>query len=230
MKIDWDRSLTAVLVVCALTTTALVVYRTFFSTAGLAQVPDQKPVFIESWQDHARWGVQLGSSDAPVQLIEFADFECPFCATFHKNLKTLRERYPNEIALSYVHYPLGMHCFALPAARAAECARAQGRFEAMHDLLFEQQTEFGLKPWGEFARNAGVPDLVAFESCTQGKERVPGVAEGQKLGDQLGVPGTPTLIINGWKLGRPPGVEELDLMIRATLDGKSPMSAATAAR
>src|SRR5260370_32414860 len=105
----------------------------------------------------------MGSTQAPVQLLEFADFECPFCATFHKDVKSLRTRYPTQVALTYVHFPLPMHRFAEAAARVAECASDQGRFEAMYDQLFDEQDSFGLKPLSEYATKAGVSDRAAFQ-------------------------------------------------------------------
>jgi protein-disulfide isomerase len=122
-----------------------------------------------------------------------------------------------------MHYPLPMHRFAEPAARVSECARAQGRFEAMHERLFEQQNAFGLKPWHEFAAEAGVPELATFEACIKSTEPVPRVVEGKALGSAFDIKGTPTIVINGWKLARPPNIEELDAMVKAILAGKSPV-------
>jgi protein-disulfide isomerase len=225
MKMKWDTALTVTLAICALVTTGLVVRREFFApSAATARQQVAKPQFIESWRSYLDQGVRIGPPDARVQLIEFSDFECPFCASFHKELKTLRQRYPKEIALSYVHFPLPGHRFAELAARVAECADAQGRFEAMHDVLFEQQRSFGLKPWGEFAAQAGVADASAFESCIRGTEPLPRVAAGKQLSEQLGIRGTPTIFINGWKLGRPPNHVELESMVKAILAGKSPVA------
>ncbi len=170
-----------------------------------------------------RKAFRIGTAAAPVQVLEFADFECPFCASFHKDLKVVQKRYPTQVAVAFVHFPLRMHRFAEPAARAAECAGDQGRLEAMHDLLFEQQDKFGLKPWGEFATDAGVPDSAAFEACIKRTDPIPRVTEGKALGNQLDVQGTPTVMINGWKLGRPPTLDELDHMVKAILAGKSPV-------
>lgn len=223
MSTKWDALLTATLVACALITTSLVIHREFFSRSMTnPALPAQKPIFIESWQSHLGKGVRLGSPSAPVQLIEFADFECPFCASFHTSLKALRERYPTQVAISFVHYPLPMHRFAEPAARAAECAGEQGSFETMHDRLYEQQNQFGLKPWNEFADEAGIADLAAFESCIRNKKNVQRIVDGKQLAEQLNVLGTPTLIINGWKLGHVPTAEELDRMVKALLAGEQP--------
>lgn len=225
MKIKPDFIITALLVACALVTTGLVTRREFFAAPqAAAKQPEQKPQFIENWRAHLAKGTLLGPEQAPVQLIEFADFECPFCATFHKALKAIRERYPQQVALTYLHYPLSNHRFAAPAARAAECAGVQGRFEAMCDLLFERQRDFGLRPWSEFATEAGVGDSSAFEACVKSTDPVPRIAEGKALGSTLDIKGTPTVVINGWKLARPPSIEELDGMVKAILAGKSPIA------
>jgi protein-disulfide isomerase len=225
MKIKGDFIITATLAVCAIITTGLVVRREFFApSAPSARSPvDEKPVLLPHWREDLGKGIRLGNSQAPVQLMEFADFECPFCGDFHKKLKSLLERYPTQVSLTYVHFPIPGHRFALPAARVAECAGAQGRFEAMHDRLFDEQDQLGLKSWSEFATEAGVPDVAAFDACTKKTDPLPRVAEGQQLGKELDVQGTPTLIVNGWKLGHPPTLDELDHMVKAILAGKSPV-------
>jgi protein-disulfide isomerase len=163
-----DGAFTVALVVCAAITTGLVIRREFFIAPvapGASAV--QEPVLVDNWRSHLAKGVRFGSATAPVQLIEFADFECPFCASLHVNLKALRDRHPSKVALSFVHFPLPGHRFAKPAARAAECAGEQGRFEAMHDRLFESQDQLGVKSWLEFATDSGVPDLKAFEAASK---------------------------------------------------------------
>jgi protein-disulfide isomerase len=223
LKLKVDAVITATLVLCALVTTGLVVRREFFAPAPPPAQAEQKPLFIKNWRTDLSRGVHMGSEQASVQFLEFADFECPFCASFHKDLKALGTRYPNKVALTFVYFPLPMHRFAEPAARVAECAGDQGRFEAMYDLLFEQQDKFGLKPWSEFASEAGVTDSAAFEACINRTEAIPRVAEGKALGNQLDIQGTPTVVINGWKLGRPPTLDEMDHMVKAILAGKSPV-------
>lgn len=224
MTLKLDTIITATLVACALVTTGLVIRREFVAPAVVPSAVRQEAVLVESWRAHLPKGTRIGPADAPVQLIEFADFECPFCATYSKNVKALRERHPEKIALTYVHYPLPMHRFAEPAARVAECAGAQGRFEAMHDVLFARQREFGLRPWSEFAIDARISDSAAFEECVKSTEPVPRIVEGTAFGSKLDIKGTPTIVINGWKLARPPSIEELDVMVKAILAGKSPIT------
>jgi protein-disulfide isomerase len=227
MKVKIDTVVTVTLVVCALITTGVVLRREFFVRPVANALSEQKPIYIKDWRSHFAKGVRMGSEDARVQLVEFADFECPFCGTFHKNLKTLRERFPTQVALTFVHYPLPMHRFAIPAARVAECANDQGRLEAMYDQLFEGQDQFGLKPWDDYATAAGVPDIAAFDACIKKTDPIPRVEEGKALGAKLDVQGTPTIIINGWKLGKPPTESELDQMVQRVLAGKHPVDVKT---
>ena len=223
MKLRFDVVVTVTLVVCALLTTSLVVRREFFTPFLNGTRAEQQPRYIQEWRTDLAKGIRMGLADAPVQILEFADFECPFCASFHKDLKALRARYPTQLAVTYVHFPLPGHRFALPAARVAECAGDQGRFEAMYDVLFEQQDQFGLKPWSDFASEAGVADASAFETCIKRVDPIPRVTNGKALGNELDVQGTPTIIISGWKLGRPPTEQELDQMVQRILAGKSPV-------
>jgi protein-disulfide isomerase len=224
MKSKLDAVIAVTLVGCALITTGLVVRREFFAQTLPAARAVEKPVFVADWRNDRGKGVRLGAADAPVQLIEFADFECPFCAEFHKVLKVTQGIYPTMIGLTYVHFPIPGHRFAIPAARVAECAGEQGLFEVMHDRLFEQQDRFGLKPWVDIAKETQVPDIPAFETCVKKTDQIRRVAEGQALGKQLNIQGTPTVIVNGWKLARPPTADELDNMVKAILAGGEPVT------
>jgi protein-disulfide isomerase len=224
MKVKLDAVVTATLVVCAIITTGLVLRREFMAKTNASAPVERKAALIPQWRDELKKGIRLGPEAAPVQLIEFADFECPFCGSFYKTLRALRERYPMQVSLIYVHFPLRGHRFALPAARVAECASEQGRFEAMYDQLFEGQASLGLKPWSDYATAAGVPDLEKFDACIKKSDPIRRVEEGKELGAQIDVQGTPTLVINGWKLGRPPTEDELDGMVKKILAGKSPVS------
>jgi protein-disulfide isomerase len=93
----------------------------------------------------------------------------------------------------------------------------------MYDALFEGQDQFGLKPWDDYATAAGVPDMAAFDACIKKTDPIPWVEEGKALGAKLDVQGTPTIIIYGWKLGRPPSEAELDAMVQRILAGKQPV-------
>jgi len=223
MKIRLDVVITVMLVLCAVITTATVLRRELVNPAITDGRVETKPVFISQWRDDLGKGLRLGPAKAPVTLIEFADFECPFCGSFYKTLRTVEARYPKAIGMAYVHFPIPGHRFAMPAARVAECAGEQGRFESVHDQLFEGQDQLGLKPWDDYATAGGVPDIPAFDACIKRTDPMPRVEEGKALGAKLDVHGTPTIIINGWKLGHPPNEQELDGMVKKILAGKSPV-------
>jgi protein-disulfide isomerase len=95
---------------------------------------------------------------------------------------------------------LPQHRFAKLAATAAECAGEQNRFAAMHDLLFQKQDSFGIKPWSNFATESGVIDSARFAQCFSNNPIQPKIAAGLALGDSIKLTATPTVIINGWRM------------------------------
>lgn len=157
-----------------------------------------EPRLIEDWRTFLSYGIVEGDTSAPAQVIELADFECPFCARMDASVNALKEKMGADLAYTYVHFPIAGHRFALPAARAAECAGGQGRFGAMRTGMFAKQDSLGLKSWESFAQDAGVPDLDQFNTCAADTARVKRIADGIALGERLQIRGTPTLIINGW--------------------------------
>jgi protein-disulfide isomerase len=216
----WDGILTGVLVISAVVTTTLVVRRELFPQHVASS--SQTPVFVPQWRTLISTGIRMGKPDAPVQVIEFADFECPFCASFHESYAALVKKYPGDLALTFIHLPIPGHRFALPAARASECASEQDRFQAMHDQLLARQNEFGLTPWSEYAVRAGLSDRAAFESCMNRQGEMPRVEAGRVLARRMSINATPTIIFNGWQMA-PPGVEKLEEMVREVRAGKKPV-------
>ena len=180
-------------------------------------------VKLEEWSVSTVPGTRVGSLNAPIQIVELADFECPACAAFHGVLKEMKVRYGDSLAITYVHFPLNYHRFARPAAHAAECAKRQGRFEQMHNLLFELQDSLGLKSFASFAKDAGVRDTLAFASCISDPAQLtPPIEAGLALGKRIGLTGTPTVVVNGWKLAQVPNAVELERAIGQALKGDAP--------
>jgi len=134
-----------------------------------------------------------------------------------QELPRLRQKFPGMIALVYRHWPLSRHRFAYQAARAAECAAEQGRFEAFHDVVYAQQDSLGLKVFGEMAAEAGVPDLGLFEVCTSSTDPVPSIEADIAKVIELGGIGTPTLLMNGLLLRGPIRSHILDSIAEAAL-------------
>src|SRR5215210_2759550 len=109
-------------------------------------------------RDHAR-----GPMDAPVTLVKYGDYECPYCGEAHPVLKELQERVGEQVRFVFRHFPLdSAHSRARHAAQAAEAAASQGRFWEMHDLLYERQGELGEEDLMRYAAKLGL-DLRRFE-------------------------------------------------------------------
>jgi protein-disulfide isomerase len=180
----------------------------------------------DTW--HADWrtllssGTLVGEATAPVQLIELGDYQCPGCREFHKIWSAAHNRFERTVALTYVHYPLQYHPFAFQAAKAAECAKRQGRFVQMHAALFADQDSIGTKSFDRFADDAKVPDLEAFRRCAATTDTFPIIREGLAVGRTLKVPGTPTILVNGLMLGSPLSEKQLFLLIERVLAGNPP--------
>ena len=110
--------------------------------------------------DHIR-----GNFDAPVTIVEFSDFECPFCSRFHDTMKQVMEKYPNKVRWVYKHFPLdSIHAEARPAAEASECASEQGKFWEYADELVARQSSLGDSTYSAIARDIGL-NIGQFEEC-----------------------------------------------------------------
>ncbi len=141
---------------------------------------------------------RLGREDAPVKFTVFSDFECPFCGRVGGPLHKLVEHRPNDVAVYFKHFPLSFHKRAEPAARAAVCAQAQGRFWPFHDRLFANQQALTDADLLAHAKAAGV-DQAAFTACLSAPETAARVRADFEEGSRVGVDGTPTLFVNGRK-------------------------------
>jgi protein-disulfide isomerase len=189
---------TGLMLCCALVITAAVVRREFFPAPAVAAQPDLKPRPVDNWDELAAAGQRMGPAGAPVQIVEFSDFQCPYCATFAGTLRKLRAKYPDRVAVLYRHYPIQeIHPYARTAALAAECAGQQGRFEAYHDRLFAQQDSIGSKAWERFAAEAGVGDVDTFTRCVRDERLLANVDRDAKLAEASGIRLTPSLVIDG---------------------------------
>lgn len=143
-----------------------------------------------------------GDPSAPVTIIEFSDFECPFCASFYRNtLSQIEEKYikTGKVKLVYRDYPLPFHSSAQKAAEAAECAREQEKFWEMHDAIFENQGAITLSDLKQYAVSLGLVG-APFNQCLDSGKYADEVKEDISDGAIAGVTGTPTFFINGEKL------------------------------
>ena len=138
-----------------------------------------------------------GAEKPAVTLVEWADFECPFCGVAAPLLKGIVEKYPDQVQLVFKHYPLSAHPHAEKAARAAVAAQRQGKFWPVQQALFESQ-KAGLDEANilKLVRDAGV-DMKSFESDVASEATADYVARDRKQADELGLEGTPMIYING---------------------------------
>lgn len=189
---------------------ALLLIAGYLLTSGSGGTGATQPVEIsEDPADLRRAvGIKMGSDDAPVTLYEFADFQCPACATFTSFVHPLiKERLvdPGIVQLVRYDFPLVLgHPHAFIAARAARCANDHDRFWEFHDVVYGRQpTWSGLRDpsreFAEYAELVGI-DRGDFERCLESDEHAEEVTRNLRLGESLGVNGTPTLMINGQRI------------------------------
>ena len=145
-----------------------------------------------SERDHVR-----GPATTPLTLLEYGDYECPFCGAAHPIVKQVERLLEGDLRFAYRHFPLRqIHPHAYQAAEAAEAAGAQGRFWEMHDLLFEHQDRLDTPDLITYAKELGL-DLARFGHDLETHTHAPRLREDFLSGARSGVNGTPTFFING---------------------------------
>jgi len=153
----------------------------------------------------------IGDIDAPITIIEFSDFQCPFCARFHvQTLPTIMDEYINEgtVKIVFRDFPIqSIHPNALPASVAAECANEQGKFKEMHDILFEKQNEWNNQEMNKtmllFNQYASEMQLEQekFDSCLRNGKYIEEIKKDLDDGRAYGVSGTPGFFIGNDQIG-----------------------------
>lgn len=156
-----------------------------------------------------------GPTTAPVTLVEYGDFECPYCGKAHPIVKALQRAVGNEMRFVYRHFPLSsVHPHAERAAQAAEAAGAQGKFWEMHDTLFEHQGTLADADLNRFAGRLGL-DMERWSREMGARLYAPRVREDFLSGVRSGVNGTPTFFINGVRHDGSYDIQTLQLAIQA---------------
>ena len=139
----------------------------------------------------------LGAANAPVTIIEFSDFQCPFCQRVMPTLKRVRETYGDKIRIVWKDFPLtSIHPQAFKAAEAGNCAREQGKFWEYHDVLFSNQQALQPEFLKKYAADTGL-DVVKFGACLDTAKYGDHVQEQMGVGTGLGIQSTPSAFING---------------------------------
>jgi protein-disulfide isomerase len=142
-------------------------------------------------------GFVRGPKDAPVTIIEFSDFQCPFCKTANATVKQVLEKYPGKVRLVFRDYPLvSIHPQAPKAHEAARCAADQGKFWEFHDLLFERSPRMAPADLKQYAQDLKL-NPAAFEQCLDSGKYAAEVDKDVQEGMGLGLTGTPSFFVNG---------------------------------
>ena len=163
---------------------------------------------------------RYGNVAAPVQIIEFSDFQCPYCTRGAETLTQVKEKYGDKVTIVFRHFPLPMHDRAHRAAEASECANEQGKFWEYHDQLFANQRAMTEENLASYAENVKI-DAAKFNECLTSGRHVATVEQDMKEGAAAGMSGTPGFFINGVFLGGAMPIEQFSEVIDAELAGKS---------
>ncbi len=166
-------------------------------------------------QDHI-----IGPANAPVTLVEYGDFECPYCGAAYPVVKEVRRQMGDQMRFVWRQFPLTeAHPHAEQAAESSEAAAAQGKFWPMHDLLFEHRDALDFDSLVSYARQLGL-DVNRFRNDLETHRFADRVQEQFMSGVRSGVAGTPTFFINGEKYEGAPDVQDMIAALQQTVDAE----------
>jgi len=168
---------------------------------------------VSNWKSYALAGNRIGRAGAPVTVVIFSDFQCPYCKEAMHNLEIIQSKRPSDLAIVYRHFPLGFHRYANVAARASECAKEVGLFESMQDTLFAHQDSLGTIPWTQLAQRVGIRDTSVFRECLKKTSIAALVSRDSADGRRLGVSGTPVILVGELEFTGSPSHEVLSKAI-----------------
>ena len=187
-----------------------------------AEASEIRELYRNRYDEDAAYAIDIEGApirgtpmEAPVTIVEFSDFECPFCGQAHPILERVLRRFEGRVRLAFKHYPLPLHEHAIPAAKAAIAAGRQGRFWEMHDLLFAHQDALTPSDLEGYAARLGL-DLERFRADMEAEETAALIERNRAEGREAGVRGTPSIYINGHKFEEP--LESLEEYIREELE------------
>ena len=165
----------------------------------------------------------IGPEDAPITLIEFSDYECPYCGRWHEQVFTkLRQEYPDTVRIVYRDFPLtSIHPNAVPAAEAANCANEQDSYWEFHEKLFSGEYGLGEQAYVQYADDLGL-DMEQFEECLESGRYNDEVMADYQYAASLGVRSTPTFFLNGIPLVGAQPYEVFKEVIEKELAGEIP--------
>jgi protein-disulfide isomerase len=163
-----------------------------------------------------------GPASAPITIVEFSDFQCPYCAAAFSEIQAVLKAYPTQVKLIFKQYPLEMHSQAALAASAALAAQKQGKFWQMHDALFAHHDDLSRDTILDLARQNGL-DMKHFQDDLASNAVRDTIIRDIQDGDHAGVEGTPTLFINGQRYNGPIALNSLKPVFQAELNPGKPV-------
>ncbi|MHB1297909.1 MAG: DsbA family protein [Gemmatimonadaceae bacterium] len=209
-----QRLVDAILVICALAMVGLAAANQFGprKTAGAQQPAVTKVAEWRKYQDGTR---RAGAVTAPISIVVFSDYQCPFCRTLWSALDSLAREAPDSIAITVRHFPLtGIHPQARAASELAECARREGRFRAADSLLFQWPDTVKAERWESVALAIGLqPSQIAV--CMKSVEIAARIDADIAAASSLGATGTPLVLINDRRVPGLVGLAELRSIAKA---------------
>jgi protein-disulfide isomerase len=137
-----------------------------------------------------------GPKDAPLTVVLFSDFQCPFCSRVEPSITELEKTYPGKVRVFWKNFPLSFHNNAKPAAEAAMAAHEQGKFWQMHEILFKNQQNLDGASLEKYAKEIGL-DMAKFKAAMDSHKFVAQIEADTKQGSSVGVQGTPASFVNG---------------------------------
>jgi protein-disulfide isomerase len=161
----------------------------------------------------------LGPVDAPITIVEWSDYQCPFCKRAHPTVEQVLKEYKDQVRFIYLDYPLPFHQMAMPASIAVHCAEDQGKFWEYHKNLFEAAGDLSGADLAKRATDLGL-DSAKFQACTDGKQHQDLIKNNTDDGASLGVTGTPAFFINGRMLVGAQPIEQFRELINDELSRK----------
>ena len=197
-------------------------------TAAQARGPVAEAPVATSEPEYVRYDVPsdgfyaTGPEDAPITIIEFSDYQCPFCRRWHQEVyQPLLAAYPGKIKLVYRHLPLtSIHPDAFPAAEAAMCAGEQNAYWQYHEKLFASEL-LGTEVYKQYAQELGL-DMTTFEACITDHKYQQAIQEDSDFAVNLGVRSTPTFFVNGLAIVGAQPLEVFKQVIDKELAGEIP--------
>lgn len=154
-----------------------------------------------------------GPDDALVTIVEYSDFQCPYCRRLSRILQEVAKREPKLLKYRFKHFPMSFHKHAKPAAIASVCAQRQGKFWEMHDLLYDNQHDLDPEDLAGYALKIGL-DMDRYRGCIKDPAALAKVEQDRKEGKADSVRGTPTMFINGWRTVGARPADALQAMVR----------------